>query len=392
VFVWSARCFILAGAFGVILLRNPVHCALMLVVTLFGMAVEFIDQAADFLAAVQIIVYAGAIVILFLFVIMFLGVDRKEAAGPEPMKAQRPLAILLGVVTLVEILVLSRVQHWSTGYAGRRPRRLRRRPQRPGRERPEARPVDLHPLSVAVRNDGRPAGHRRGRRGGPVPPPGQRRRRDVPPSRKAWVRGDRARGVVSGPRRRPVRPGRHRTAGAAQRARHVHVRGADAQRRQPDVRHLRPAQNDIGGQVSVFFVLVVAAAEVVVGLAIIVAMFRRRAAATADDIHIAEGLSERVNAAYVIVAAPLLGALVLLFGGPPDRRSRLRVDRHRHGGRVVRGHRGGVVHLLGRNVANRTVHKEIFTWIPVGGLHVDFALQLDPLSMPWRCSSPASGA
>ena len=48
-------------------------------------------------------------------------------------------------------------------------------------------------------------------------------------------------------------------------------------------------QNDIGGQVSVFFVLVVAAAEVVVGLAIIVAMFRRRAAATADDIHSMRG-------------------------------------------------------------------------------------------------------
>ncbi|HEX4865361.1 MAG TPA: NADH-quinone oxidoreductase subunit J, partial [Acidimicrobiales bacterium] len=67
---------ILTGAFGVILTRNPVHAALMLVVTLLGVALEFIDQSADFLAAVQIIVYAGAVVILFLFVIMFLGVDR----------------------------------------------------------------------------------------------------------------------------------------------------------------------------------------------------------------------------------------------------------------------------------------------------------------------------
>src|SRR3984957_5424876 len=106
---------ILAGAFGVILLRNPVHCALMLVVTLFGVAVEFVDESADFLAAVQIIVYAGAIVILFLFVIMFLGVDRREVAGQEVLKAQRPLAVLLGVVTIIEILVLSRVQYWSTG-------------------------------------------------------------------------------------------------------------------------------------------------------------------------------------------------------------------------------------------------------------------------------------
>ena len=109
---------ILTGAAGVVLLRNPVHCALMLVITLFGIALEFIDQAADFLAAVQIIVYAGAIVILFLFVIMFLGVDRRETLGSEPTRFQRPLAITLGLVALVEILVLSRVEHWTSGYAG----------------------------------------------------------------------------------------------------------------------------------------------------------------------------------------------------------------------------------------------------------------------------------
>jgi NADH-quinone oxidoreductase subunit J len=106
---------ILTGALGVILLRNPVHCALMLVITLFGVALEFIDQSADFLAAVQIIVYAGAVVILFLFVIMFLGVDRKEAQGAEPKRFQRPLAVVLGIVALVEILALSRVDHWSSG-------------------------------------------------------------------------------------------------------------------------------------------------------------------------------------------------------------------------------------------------------------------------------------
>jgi NADH-quinone oxidoreductase subunit J len=109
---------ILTGAFGVILARNPVHSALMLVVTLFGVAIEFINQSADFLAAVQIIVYAGAVVILFLFVIMFLGVDRNVAAGREATRFQRPVAVLLGVVTLIEVLILSRVQDWSTGYAG----------------------------------------------------------------------------------------------------------------------------------------------------------------------------------------------------------------------------------------------------------------------------------
>ncbi len=106
---------IITGALGVILLRNPVHCALMLVITLFGIALEFIDESADFLAAVQIIVYAGAVVILFLFVIMFLGVDRKEAVGGEPTRFQRPLAVLLGIVALVELLALSRIDHWTGG-------------------------------------------------------------------------------------------------------------------------------------------------------------------------------------------------------------------------------------------------------------------------------------
>jgi NADH-quinone oxidoreductase subunit J len=106
---------ILVGAVGVVLMRNPVHCALMLVLTLFGIALEFVDQAADFLAAVQIIVYAGAIVILFLFVIMFLGVDRKEVIGKEPLKGQRPLAGVVGVALLVEVYVLARVRHWTSG-------------------------------------------------------------------------------------------------------------------------------------------------------------------------------------------------------------------------------------------------------------------------------------
>ena len=68
----------------------------MLVMTLFGVAVLFVAQEAHFLAAVQVIVYAGAIVVLFLFVIMLLGVDREEAVGAEELKGQRPVAIGLG--------------------------------------------------------------------------------------------------------------------------------------------------------------------------------------------------------------------------------------------------------------------------------------------------------
>jgi NADH-quinone oxidoreductase subunit J len=106
---------ILIGALGVVLSRNPVHSAIFLVLTLFGVAVEFIDQQADFLAAVQVIVYAGAIVILFLFVIMLLGVDRQESIAKDPLRGQRPTAIVLGVVVLVELVAIARLQNWATG-------------------------------------------------------------------------------------------------------------------------------------------------------------------------------------------------------------------------------------------------------------------------------------
>ena len=87
---------VLAGSLGVVLSPRPVHSALFLVQTLFGVAVLFVNLDAHFLAAVQIIVYAGAIVILFLFVIMLLGVDRAEQLGVEPIAGQRPLAVVIG--------------------------------------------------------------------------------------------------------------------------------------------------------------------------------------------------------------------------------------------------------------------------------------------------------
>lgn len=91
---------VLGGALGVVLRAKPVHCALSLVLTLFGIAVLFIAQDANFLAAVQVIVYAGAIVVLLLFVIMLLGVDRTEDLEIDELKGQRPIAAALGVVAL----------------------------------------------------------------------------------------------------------------------------------------------------------------------------------------------------------------------------------------------------------------------------------------------------
>ena len=90
---FAASLMMLGGAVGVILFKNPVHAALGLVLTLFGVAVQFVAQEAHFLAAVQVIVYAGAIVVLFLFVIMLLGVDRVrrpvDRTDSDPASARR---------------------------------------------------------------------------------------------------------------------------------------------------------------------------------------------------------------------------------------------------------------------------------------------------------------
>ena len=92
-----AAVLMLAGAIGVVASRNPVHAALFLVQTLVGVALLFVLNDAHFLAAVQVVVYAGAIVILFLFVIMLLGVDKAEELRIEPIFGQRPLAAVVGV-------------------------------------------------------------------------------------------------------------------------------------------------------------------------------------------------------------------------------------------------------------------------------------------------------
>jgi NADH-quinone oxidoreductase subunit J len=115
--VAGAAC--LAGAVGVVLSENPVHAALSLVGTLFGIAVLFVAQEANFLAAVQVIVYAGAIVVLFLFVIMLIGVDRSEDLRVEPLVGQRAAAavVSLGVLALT-VGALASTGYEVTGAVG----------------------------------------------------------------------------------------------------------------------------------------------------------------------------------------------------------------------------------------------------------------------------------
>ncbi|MGA8040031.1 MAG: NADH-quinone oxidoreductase subunit J [Acidimicrobiia bacterium] len=90
----------LAGAVTVVVARNPVYSAMGLLGTLFSVAVLYVVQLAHFVAAVQIIVYAGAVMTLFLFVIMLIGVDKSENRE-EPLPRQRLwVGSLAGLVIL----------------------------------------------------------------------------------------------------------------------------------------------------------------------------------------------------------------------------------------------------------------------------------------------------
>lgn len=93
----------IAAAVGMLLSRNAVHSALYLVLNFMTVAVFYLVLNAPFIAMVQIIVYAGAIVVLFLFVIMLLGADRLRGAADEVRGSERYhryLAVFLALVAI----------------------------------------------------------------------------------------------------------------------------------------------------------------------------------------------------------------------------------------------------------------------------------------------------
>ena len=107
-----------AGAVTMVWARNPVYSAMGLMLTMFSVAVFYVSSGAHFVAAVQVIVYAGAVMTLFLFVIMLVGVDKAEDRR-ETLPAQRPLALGLLVLFGVGVVLAGRTA-WTTGpaYAG----------------------------------------------------------------------------------------------------------------------------------------------------------------------------------------------------------------------------------------------------------------------------------
>jgi NADH-quinone oxidoreductase subunit J len=105
-----------ASALGLVLRRNPIHGALFLVVNLGSVAVLYLTLGAEFLALAQVIIYAGAIMVLFVFAIMML-IPGKEETGPDLLRTYRLLALPLGGLLLVEIALILRSSVFKAGAA-----------------------------------------------------------------------------------------------------------------------------------------------------------------------------------------------------------------------------------------------------------------------------------
>ena len=114
---WVFAPIAIAAAVGMLVTRSVVYAALFLVVNFGCIAVTYLVLDAAFLFAVQIIVYAGAIMVLFLFVIMLLGVDRIDVRS-ERLWLQRPIAIVLAVGFVVEVATALRA---GIGFATHAP-------------------------------------------------------------------------------------------------------------------------------------------------------------------------------------------------------------------------------------------------------------------------------
>jgi NADH-quinone oxidoreductase subunit J len=101
---WLLAPVMLLGGLGMVLAKKPVHSALCLAAVMISLAVQYAAQDAPFLFAVQIIVYTGAILMLFLFVLMLVGVDSADSLV-ETIKGQRFLAAVAGTAFAVLVVV-----------------------------------------------------------------------------------------------------------------------------------------------------------------------------------------------------------------------------------------------------------------------------------------------
>ncbi len=113
---WLLGTLALIGALGVVISANAVYCAMSLAVTMIVLAVFYMMEDAVFLGVVQIVVYTGAVMMLFLFVLMLIGVDSAESLV-ETLRGQRVAAVMAGLGFGI-VLIAGIGSTASHGFAG----------------------------------------------------------------------------------------------------------------------------------------------------------------------------------------------------------------------------------------------------------------------------------
>jgi NADH:ubiquinone oxidoreductase subunit 6 (subunit J) len=255
---WVFASLAVGGGFGMVTRRNPVASLLFLVLTFFSLAAIYVLLGAHFIAAIQIIVYAGAIMVLFLFVIMLLNLGHDYQAD-----LRGGLWIVVGFVAAGVIGWLRVAQLCGPGCDHRAERRAADRGVGGAAQRGRR-----HRLSAVP---GLPRALRAGRH--PAPGGDHRRRAAGEAEGLNGTVGHGSDDAVAHAVGDPLLHRRGRRGDAPQRDHPVPLHRADAERGEPRVRRVL-ALAGIDGQIFVFFVMTVAAAEAAVGLALVIAIFR----------------------------------------------------------------------------------------------------------------------
>jgi NADH-quinone oxidoreductase subunit J len=112
---WVLAIVAVVAALGMVLARRAVHCAMLLAVVMLSLAVMYAMLGAPFLAFVQVIVYTGAVLMLFLFVLMIVGITAADSII-ETIRGQRMWAALGGIAMLVLLILV--IGHAAIGPAG----------------------------------------------------------------------------------------------------------------------------------------------------------------------------------------------------------------------------------------------------------------------------------
>jgi NADH-quinone oxidoreductase subunit J len=102
---WLCGGLAVLGAIGMLISHKAVHSALWVALTMINLAVLYVVQSAPFLGVAQVVVYTGAVMMLFLFVLMIVGVDAADSLV-ENIKGQRRIGILAGVILVVALVLL----------------------------------------------------------------------------------------------------------------------------------------------------------------------------------------------------------------------------------------------------------------------------------------------